>query len=241
MRVLAFDTATALTAVALQDIDDEANACLREVVDLAAVDEPVPGGRPNHARRLLALVHELLDGSGAGWERVDRLAVGIGPGTFTGLRIGIATAQALATSTGLPLVGVSSLRALALGSAAHQRPVLAVLDARRGEAYLAGWAPGQDPLDAQGAWPAQVLSPERLARVAAQAAQQHGHPLAVGNGAVRYRAALESAGVEVPPDHSVRHRISARQHCRIAALATPAAASVEPEYLRAPDAEPVHG
>jgi tRNA threonylcarbamoyladenosine biosynthesis protein TsaB len=237
MRVLAFDTATALTAVALQDIDDEANACLREVVDLAAVDEPAAGARPNHARRLLALVHELLERSGAGWETVDRIAVGVGPGTFTGLRIGIATAQALAASTGLPLVGVSSLRSLALGSAEEQRPVLAVLDARRGEAYLAGWGARQDPLDATPEWVPQVFSPEHLARVAAQAAERHGRPLAVGDGAVRYRLVLEGAGADVPPADSPRHRISARQHCRIAALAAPAHGHVEPDYLRAPDAE----
>ena len=236
MRVLALDTATALTAVALRDVDDEANACLRDVVDLVAVDEPAPGTRPNHARRLLVLIHEVLEHSGAGWAAVDRIAVGVGPGTFTGLRIGIATAQALATSTGLPLVGVSTLRALALGAADDGRAVLAVLDARRGEAFMAGWSPGQDPLVAEPTWPPQVLSPELLQRVATQAAR-HAPAMALGDGAIRFRRQLEAAGVEVLAEDSSRHRVSARAHCRLAALAGVASARVEPEYLRAPDAE----
>ncbi|MDE3134269.1 MAG: tRNA (adenosine(37)-N6)-threonylcarbamoyltransferase complex dimerization subunit type 1 TsaB, partial [Acidobacteriota bacterium] len=102
MRILAFDTATALTTVAL----------LGDGVDLSAVDDPPVGARPGHAQRLLALIQELLERAGAGWEEVDRIAVGTGPGTFTGLRIGIATAEALAAATGTPVLGVSTLRSL---------------------------------------------------------------------------------------------------------------------------------
>src|SRR5579863_655720 len=72
VRVLAFDTATALTAVALRDFDDAANVCLRTVADLTAVDAPPAGGRPGHAQRLLALIQELFEQAGAGWEEVDR-------------------------------------------------------------------------------------------------------------------------------------------------------------------------
>ena len=100
-------------------------------------DDPEPGARPMHAARLLAAAEEALGAAGVGWEDVDRLAIGVGPGSFTGLRIGIATARALAQGRGLPLVGVSSLEALARGAAAPL--VLAVLDARRGEAFAAAW------------------------------------------------------------------------------------------------------
>jgi tRNA threonylcarbamoyladenosine biosynthesis protein TsaB len=237
MRVLAFDTATALTAVALRDIDTDANACLLGEVDLAAVDDPAPGGRPGHAQKLLVLIHELLERGGAGWDAIDRIAVGVGPGTFTGLRIGIATAQALANAAGLPLVGVSTLRALAL--AAHdrepQRAKLAVIDARRGEAFVAGWGAGDDPLSVEPALPPRVVTPEQLSRIAAGTGAS---TVAVGDGAVKFAELLSGAGAEVPGSDSSLHRVSARQHCRIATLVAPGAAgTVEPQYLRLPDAE----
>jgi tRNA threonylcarbamoyladenosine biosynthesis protein TsaB len=228
VRVLAFDTATTLTTVALRDFDDDANVCLREVVDLTAVDDPPAGARPGHAQRLLALIHDLLEQSGAGWDAVDRIAVGTGPGTFTGLRIGIATAQALAAATDTPLVGVGTLQSLesaALATLATPRPVLAVIDARRGEAFVAG----------VGLRPA-VLTPEALGSLArAQAANR---VIAVGDGAVKFRALLEAAGAHVPDDGATVHRVCAREHCRLAALARPSAGRrVEPQYLRVPDAE----
>lgn len=236
MRILAFDTATQRTTVALRDIDTDTNGRVPLELDLAAADDPPAGARPGHAQRLLSLIDQLLRRDGAGWEAVERIAVGVGPGTFTGLRIGIASAQALAMSTGLPLVGVSTLRSLAL--AAHEREpgcaTLAVLDARRGEAFVAGWAAAEDPLSAAPALAACVLTPEQLAQVAAGsgAARQ-----AVGDGALKFRALLEGAGVAVPDADSPLHRVSAREHCRLAALAQPSPdGRIEPEYLRLPDA-----
>lgn len=264
MRILALDTATALTAVALRDLDldldldtgtetdldlgTDANASLRETLDLSARDEPPPGGRPGHAQKLLGLIEQLFDQGRTGWDAVDRIAVGVGPGTFTGLRIGIATAQALARATGTPLVGVSTLQALALAARDREpeRAVLAVIDARRGEAFVAGWPVangprGQMTTSARGglvlAAPAlkpSVLRPEQLARVAAGSGTA---TLAVGDGALKFREALEDAGVSVPPQDSPLHRVSAREHCRIAAVTAPApGGTVEPEYLRLPDA-----
>ena len=237
MRVLAFDTATARTAVALRDIDTGANVCMLYELDLSAADDPPAGGRPGHAQRLLSLIDELMKRGGADWDSIERIAVGVGPGTFTGLRIGIATAQALAAARALPLVGVSTLRSLAL--TAHerepQRATLAVIDARRGEAFAAGWAAGENPLSAQPTLPPRVLAPEQLARVAGSsgAATQ-----AVGDGALKFRDLLTAAGVDVAPADSALHRVSAREHCRLAVLAQPAAnGRIEPDYLRLPDAE----
>ncbi|HUY58331.1 MAG TPA: tRNA (adenosine(37)-N6)-threonylcarbamoyltransferase complex dimerization subunit type 1 TsaB [Solirubrobacteraceae bacterium] len=237
MRLLAFDTATRLTAVALRDLETETNVCARETLDLAVVDDPPAGGRPGHAQKLLVLIQELFERAGTNWGTVDRIAVGIGPGTFTGLRIGIATAQALASATGLPLVGVSTLSALAL--AAHDRKPaaakLAVIDARRGEAFVAGWRAGDGPLDAEPMLRPQVLTPAQLARVASGSGAG---TLAVGDGASKFRQILEDAGLNVPDEQSPLHRVSAREHCRLATLLAPSSdGTVAPEYLRLPDAE----
>jgi tRNA threonylcarbamoyladenosine biosynthesis protein TsaB len=237
MRVLAFDTATARTAVGLRDIDTGASVCMLGELDLSAADDPPAGGRPGHAQRLLSLVDELMKRGGAEWGSVDRIAVGVGPGTFTGLRIGIASAQALAAATGLPLVGVSTLRSLALS--AHEREparaTLAVIDARRGEAFVAGWAAGEDPLSVEAALSPRVLTPEQLGRIAGASGTGR---QAVGDGALKFRELLEGVGVVVPDPDSPLHRVSAREHCRLAVLAAPSTdGRIEPEYLRLPDAE----
>ena len=219
MKVLGFDTATPATAVALLRPD---------AAPLEARHDPAPGERPGHASRLLPLLRAVLERSGLGWADVDRLGVGVGPGTFTGLRIGVATARALAQATGVALVPVGSLRALAAVPAAPA--VLAVLDARRGEAFVAGWAAGEELIAPAAMTPAALGSLPR---------PPVGAWLAVGDGAVRFRSALERAGSTVPPDDDPVHRVSAAATCRLA-LEAPRAAGrdeVVPQYLRLPDAE----
>jgi len=208
--ILGLDTATPSTAVALW-APGGPSAERR--------DDPVPGDRPSHAARLLALVEEILQGD---WAQVERIAVGIGPGGFTGLRIGIATARALAQARDLPLVGVSSLAALA-AAAAGEPPVVAVIDARRGEVFAA--SPGVfEPL---------ALAPEALA------ARIEPGSLAVGDGAVRFRSELERAGAVVPADGSSLHRVSALEVCRLGAAGEPADRdALLPDYRREPDAKP---
>jgi tRNA threonylcarbamoyladenosine biosynthesis protein TsaB len=206
--ILGFDTATQATSVALWAPDRE----------VERRDDPPPGARPAHAGRLLALVEDVL--GGAGWEPVERIAVGVGPGSFTGLRIGIATARALAQARDLPLVGVSSLAALAAGAHAEPgRPVVAVIDARRGEVFasLADTA----------------LAPDALA------ARIEPGSLAVGDGAVRFRGQLERAGAVVPVDESPFHRVSALQVCRLGTESDPGDRdALLPDYRREPDAKP---
>jgi len=219
MIVLAFDTATPRTAVALQLDDHEAP---REVVH-----DPAPGERPGHATQLLPLAARLLGDAGLGFPDVELLGVGVGPGTFTGVRIGVATARALAQAGGTALAGVSSLAALAVGVDA--RDVLAVVDARRGEAFVAGFRDGEQVLA-----PA-ALAPDALERLALPAGG--GTWLAGGDGAVRFRGALERAGATVLPDIDPAHRISAAATCRLArAAGASPREDVLPIYVRAPDA-----
>lgn len=220
MIVLGLDTATNATVAGVLD---------RSGTVTEVRDDPEPGVRPGHANRLLGAAEAALQRAGLAWEQVDRIAVGVGPGSFTGLRIGIATARALAQGRGLPLVGVSSLEALALG-AGDAELVLAVLDARRGEAFAAAWRGGALVL------PAAALSPEALVeRVGALA----GSPLAVGDGAVRFRGPLEAAGALVPPDEDGAHRLRAEHVCRLGAAGNPIDRdALLPDYLREPDAVP---
>ncbi|HEX8975046.1 MAG TPA: tRNA (adenosine(37)-N6)-threonylcarbamoyltransferase complex dimerization subunit type 1 TsaB [Solirubrobacteraceae bacterium] len=234
MRILALDTATRATTVAVLDTEDGTELALR--------DDPEPGRRPRHTSCLMPLVTEALARVGWGWPDLDRLAVGTGPGTFTGLRIGVATARALARAREIPLIGVSSLEALALG--AHEAAlegghdiVLAVLDARRHEVFAAAWPVAAA---AGSTRPPAVLAPLPLApaALASHAAELGSSRLAIGDGAIEFRADLELPGTSIPAGDSALHRVEASFHCRLAAERVPSAAEdVRPEYLRRPDAE----
>ena len=218
--VLGFDTATAELTVAL--------ALDGDIVAEIAVG-PEPGGRPRHATQLLPAIESVL-GKGGGWDAVALVAVGVGPGTFTGLRIGVATARALAQGRGLPVTAVSSLRALAAGVAAGSGGRLAVIDAKRGEAFAALY-------DAAGAelWEPFVAGPDELARRVADLPES---PIAVGDGSLRFRHELEAAGAAVPGPSDAVHRLRARHICRLAeGTGAGAPESIEPVYLRRPDAE----
>lgn len=216
MLILGWDTATPATAVALLDTDTNEATEARH--------DPNPGERPGHTRELLPLVETVR--TGTSWTAVDRLAVGLGPGSFTGLRIGLATARALAIARQLPLAGVSTLTALVAAVAAEPEftpeLVLPVLDARRGEVFLdAGDGPRAVPVAALNDTVRELDAP----------------PLAIGDGALRHRAELERAGAHVPADSSPLHRVQAASICRLAAHGTPGPAlEVVPTYGRAPDA-----
>jgi tRNA threonylcarbamoyladenosine biosynthesis protein TsaB len=231
--ILGLDTATPATAVAV--LPDEG-----EPVELR--HEPAPGERPGHAAQLLPLARRALEALGATFADVTRIGVGVGPGTFTGLRIGVATARALAQSTGAELAAVSTLDALAEPCAA-QHAVLAVLDARRGEAFVAAYVGGErvgGPV---------AIAPEELPAfadlAAGSAAAEHAAApdtptrwLAVGDGAIRFRDRLVPAA-DVPGDDSTLHRVSALAVCRLARAApTVDRDALLPEYVRAPDAVP---
>jgi tRNA threonylcarbamoyladenosine biosynthesis protein TsaB len=193
MLVLAFDTAT-----------DVATSALVE-------DGEVLGERASKAATLLEDLDALLRQASARTVDVDALAVGIGPGSFTGVRVGLATARGLALALEIPAAGVSTLEALAAGAPG----AVPVVDARRGEVFVLQGEPA-------------VVAPAEF--------EVAPGTLLVGSGAVRYRAVFESAGAEVPPDSDERHQPRARFHAQLAHGFGPAE-EIEPLYLRVPDAD----
>jgi tRNA threonylcarbamoyladenosine biosynthesis protein TsaB len=219
--IVGLDTATDATSVA---------AVRDGSVLFARAAEPGPDGRPAHATMLLPTLEQAADSAG-GWGAVARIAVGLGPGSFTGLRIGIATAKSLAAALGLELAGVGTLAALARGAAeADGRPVLAVLDARRGEVFAALFESSGET-----AWDPFVAAPDELVERVSQLAET---PLAVGSGAIRFRDELQTGGVEIPADSDRSHRVAAEHICAIGAEAVAASPKdIAPIYLRPPDAE----
>jgi tRNA threonylcarbamoyladenosine biosynthesis protein TsaB len=176
---------------------------------------------------------------------VDLIAVGLGPGTFTGLRVGIATARGLGVSLGLPARGVCTLDALAAGMAEasdssvpypsqatkrNRRMALAVLDGWRGEVFAALYSPAGERI-----WEPAVYRPEELA---ARLPELDRPPAVAGSGAVRFRHELARDGVRIADDTDPVHRVAARHVCALAAAAgDPAPDGLAPIYLRPPDAE----
>jgi tRNA threonylcarbamoyladenosine biosynthesis protein TsaB len=243
MIVLGFDTATQATVVGLRLADGSA---------LTLRDDPAADAHPGHATRLLAMSAELLARARIGWSAVERIAVGIGPGRFTGLRVGIATARGLAQSLDVELTGVSSLRALALPASARVpgRGILAVIDARRDEAFAAAYPPSVhfdqqhragEPLAGEIEFP-RALGAAQLQEIVDQLQLRGASPaerwLAVGDGALRFASELGQAGVQVAGKGCALHEIDPEAICELgaAAAASRDITQILPDYRRTPDA-----
>ena len=194
MLILAFDTATDVATVAL------------------ARDGEVLGERASRAVRVLQDVEELLEAAGLAAGEVEGIAVGTGPGSYTGLRMGLVTARTLSFSLGVPVAGVSTLDALAAGAPG----AVPVIDGKRKEVF--------------------TLAAGEPRCIAAEAFEVEQGEAYVGDGAVRFRAEIEGRGGIVPPDDDERHVPWARHHAALA-RSFGAAEAAEPIYLRVPDAE----
>jgi tRNA threonylcarbamoyladenosine biosynthesis protein TsaB len=179
MLVLGLETSTTRSSVALVDGD--------RVVASASLGVP-----RRHGEFLAPAIAFCLEQAGLDAARVHGVAVGTGPGLFTGLRVGLATAAAFAAARSLPVVGLSGLDVLAFSARYTQRPICAVLDARRGELFWAFYrsSPGGVQRDSDPV----VGRPEQLA---ADVEARPGEVLAVGDGAMVAREVLEDAGAEV--------------------------------------------
>lgn len=210
MIVLALDTALAATSVAVMDGERV----------LAACSEPMDRG---HQERLAGLVRDSIAEAGIGFAALDRIGVTVGPGSFTGLRVGLAFAKGLSLALGAPCVGVGTLQALA-ASVTESGVVAAAIDARRGQLYLQLFRDG-----------APLAPPQALTLVEAQTKLNElgEEPVTlIGSG-----AALLTHGLNMPvservfPDPVALARLTMRA---TEPIATPA-----PLYLRPPDAKTI--
>lgn len=219
MLILALDSSTGVVTTAVARSGESG----REV--LAEISIPSRGA----SETLLPAVHAALDLAGTDLSEVERILVGVGPGTFTGIRIALAAVRALSLATGAALSRNSTLAALAapalLGSAEPE--VLAVLDARRRQVFAQRF--GDDGACGE----ISCSAPEELPAMLAPVEER---TLILGDGAVRYREALSGLG-RVPPDASPLHRVTAVGHVLSADLAPVPAREVVPLYVREPDAE----
>jgi tRNA threonylcarbamoyladenosine biosynthesis protein TsaB len=218
VNVLGFDTSTAASSACLLRDDGEA-------FEVVPPDEAL-SAPPGHARELMPAIADVMQRAGLDYAQLGAIAVGVGPGTFTGLRIGVATARALAHANDLPLHAVSSLAALAQGIEAELR--LPLIDAKRGELFAALYD-GEDER-----WPAFAAPPGALIE---RARNEGMTAVAAGDGSLRFRDQLEAGGIQVGPAGS--HAVRALHICRLATR-VPASSpdAILPNYLREPDAKP---
>ena len=217
MTTIAFDTSTPLTVAAVS-----VNGGILE----RSLEAP-PGGHPAHCAQLVGALDSLLAAAGSGWDEVERIGVGAGPGTFTGIRIASSTAEGLRRSTGASVVPLSSLEALALASSGVRsaHPVVSVIDAKRGEVFAAGWSSSGDMLFGPVASGPGALV-ERL--------RAYNHAWAIaGELPGPFEEELSAAGLIAERGPSA---IPGRSLCELALIGDPVPGPALPEYVRDPDA-----
>ena len=218
MRVLAIDTALAACSVAVLDTEyggilaSESTAMVR-----------------GHAEALLPMLKRVMDQAGLGFSDIDRIAVTTGPGSFTGLRVGIAAARGIALAADKPAVGLTTLSAYAAPhmAADDRLPVIAAIDARHSHVYLQVFGPG-----------GRSLSAPRLAllREAIEAAAERSSAI-VGSAAQSVADGL-SATDAAPAIVDARPAPDIAWVARLGAVVAEDQSPPKPEYLRAPDAQP---
>ena len=221
MNLLAVDTSTTSCSVALFNGD-------------RLLAEAVYSTGKTHSRHLLSIIHRILTGCGCDPMDIGGIAVTRGPGTFTGLRIGISTVKGLAEATQAPVVGVSSLAALAFPLSLLNGPVVAMIDARRGEVYHAQYCGGigtPEPVT-----PVAVCAPETAA------ATLPADAILVSSGAVLYREVFESRCPHIRFADATQHVIRAASvgmlaMARFSQQDVDSIDALIPEYIRQSDAQ----
>jgi tRNA threonylcarbamoyladenosine biosynthesis protein TsaB len=223
--ILALDSSTSIVTVAVARAEENAEpgsgGAGREVLTEISISSR------GASETLLPAIHDALSLAGTDLAEVERILVGVGPGTFTGIRIALAAARALVLATGTGLSRNSTLAALAAPAlmSIEKPDVLAVIDAKRRQVFAQRYSGGQVS--------GEILcaTPEELAQLLAEDTL-----LVVGDGAVRYRDVLSGLG-HIPPGASPLHRVTAAGHVLSADLAPVPVHEVVPLYVREPDAE----
>ncbi len=218
MIVLAFDTAMASCSAAVVRCADGDSRILGQIHETRT---------RGHAEVLAPMIAQVMADAGVAFADLDRIAVTTGPGTFTGVRIGVATARGIAVASGLPVAGVTTLKAVAAGAAKHRavqgRAIAPVFDARRGEVYVQCFS---DTLDA-------LTRPQVLGYDEAWRAVREYRPILAGTGAGLLPVTDEAAaGSGALPDQPTAAIIA-----ELGAAGGISADPVVPLYLRAPDAK----
>ncbi|MBK7972163.1 MAG: tRNA (adenosine(37)-N6)-threonylcarbamoyltransferase complex dimerization subunit type 1 TsaB [Deltaproteobacteria bacterium] len=186
-------------------------------------------------RALLGGIEDLLHDAGARADDLKGVAVGVGPGSFTGLRVGIAAAQGIALGLGVPVVGVGTLECVARNAPPDADRISVLVDAGRGEVFLGVFASRADAIVALA--PVEVLSPGRAAEAIPPGTT------VLGDGWLRYRGAFErllGAGIRTLDENLSRPRgavVAALGMLALSSAARGGQGTVEPVYIRAPDAK----
>jgi tRNA threonylcarbamoyladenosine biosynthesis protein TsaB len=218
MRVLALDTALDACAAAVLDTEQ------RDL--LASETQPMTRG---HAEALMPMVARVMDAARLEFSDIDRIAVTVGPGSFTGVRVGIAAARGIALAAGKPAIGLTTLAAFTAShvAAGFAGTIVPVIDARHGQVYMQVFGPGGRA----------VIAPRLAAlREAIEAARSRAPALVTGS-------AADLVLREWPPDEPPPQAVPAKAPeigwvARLGAAAQEDRAPPKPLYLRAPDARP---
>ena len=214
MLVMGLDTALQSCSVAI-------------LKDGAALADERAGMEKGHAEHLAPMAAQALKKAGVTVSELDRVGVVVGPGGFTGVRVGLAFARGLVIGTEVTLIGVTSLAALAAGAQSDEGLVAAVIDARRGQVYAALYGPAGEVLVSP-----FVAAPEQaLKKLIDKAGDQN--VATVGSGAALLPGAPSQWTASGAPDE-----IDSKIVARLAASAPAPAGKVSPLYLRPPDAKP---
>lgn len=218
MRVLAIDTALGACS-----------ACILESGSPEPVSRETLLMERGHAEALMPLVERVVSATEGGFSSIDRVAVTIGPGSFTGLRVGISAARAIALAAGVPVVGVTTLSALLapLVAAGDRRLLAAAIDARHGAVFFQAVAPGGR----------SVVAPSHISVRDAVRFLGSGPVALTGSAAALVATEAAQAGVLVSLSEA-EYAPDVSWVARLGLAADPGSALPKPLYLRAPDARP---
>lgn len=218
------------TAMNILSLDSATEACSAAVLcDGVLVAHRFETMRRGHAETLMLLVQDVMRQAGLTFDKLDLIATTVGPGGFTGLRIGLASARGLALAAGIPIVGVTTLEAVAKANPSTESPLLIALDSKRSDLYMQLFDANGDPLSEPSAMLPVDIGPTLPAGT-----------IAVGGNAAE--KVLEAFADRAPPllrhegpslpDAAIVAQIGAERHAQMPSNERP-----RPLYLRPPDAQ----